>query len=167
MGGNGSGGARPNAGRKKKHPAERLLNGTATSDERELALRPPPIRRVPKPIDLSSEQRDTWEALAPLAEFERTLTNSTTPAFRQLCELIVQRDELWKQIALEGFVVETMLGPNAHPLLVHYRGFTQRIEAGMVRFRLAPFGKALFEIPTKDKGDGFDDLDGENEEDDE
>lgn len=167
MGGHGSGGARPNAGRKKKHPRERMLSGTATSEERELANNPPPIRHVPRPEDLAAALRATWDDLAPLAEFERTLTNSTTPAFRQLCQLIVERDELWAQIALEGYVLDTMLGPKAHPLLVHHRALTQRIDAGFVRFRLAPFGKALFEDPnSQTKADRFADLDEDDDDED-
>jgi hypothetical protein len=34
MGGPGSGGARPNAGAKKKSPRQRMLAGTATPEER-------------------------------------------------------------------------------------------------------------------------------------
>src|SRR4051812_37987947 len=71
VGGFGSGGARENAGRKKKAPRERVIAGTATPEERELAIHPPPIVRVPRPIDLSGAARDVWNELAPLAEFER------------------------------------------------------------------------------------------------
>jgi hypothetical protein len=166
MGGPGSGGERANAGRKPKSPRERVLDGTATSAERELAINPPPIKRVPRPLDLTSGQRDIWDSLSPLASFERTLTNSTTPAFRDLCELIALRAEMSKQIALEGLTVETPLGQKAHPLLAQFRGLQQRIEAGMVRFRLAPFGKALFEDPAKAKQDRFDDLDEDEDDDD-
>lgn len=134
-----------------------MLTGTATPEERELAINPPPIKRVTKPIDLTSAQRQIWEELAPLAEFERTLTNSTTAAFRDLCALIALRDEIAASVSVDGLTIDTSMGLKAHPLLVQFRGVQRLIEAGMVRFRLAPFGKALFEEPKKkDKGDGFD-----------
>jgi hypothetical protein len=157
MGGPGSGGARPNAGAKKKSPRQRMLTGTATPEERELAISPPPIKHAPKPVDLTSAQRQIWEELAPLAEFERTLTNSTKPAFRDLCALIALRDEIAANVSLEGLTIDTAMGLKAHPLLVQFRGVQRLIEAGMIRFRLAPFGKALFEDPKKnDRDDGFD-----------
>jgi hypothetical protein len=168
MGGPGSGGARPNSGAKKKSPRERMLAGTATMEERELAIHPPPIKRVPRPVDLVGAASKVWDELAPLAEFERTLTNSTRAAFRYLCELIALRDEMLKEFTLEGLTVDTMLGPKAHPLIVRYQGMSQRVDAGMVRFRLAPFGKALFEEPkdTKKDGDAFDNLDTPDDDDD-
>jgi hypothetical protein len=158
VGGQGSGGTRPGAGRKKKAAIEKVLNGTATRDERELASDPPPIIPVGRPLDLAGAEQATWDELAPLALTERTLTPSTSTAFRHLCEAIVLRREIANTIALDGLTIETPIGLKAHPLLTQYRGLTQRVEAGLLRFRLSPIGKPLIEAKKK-AADGFGEFD--------
>lgn len=166
MGGQGSGGSRVGAGRKPKSAHEKVLDGTASGAERELVIHPPAIVPVARPLDLASAEQATWDELAPLALAERTLTPSTSTAFRHLCEAIVMRREIARTIATDGLTIDTPLGLKAHPLLTQYRGLTQRVEAGMLRFRLSPIGKPLIEDPKKTEGDGFDDLDDPTDDDD-
>jgi len=166
VGGQGSGGQRPGAGRKPKVAIEKVLSGTATQAERELVINPPPIIPVARPLDLATDEQATWDELSPLALTERTLTPSTSTAFKHLCEAIVLRREMAKTIALDGLTIDTPLGLKAHPLLTQYRALTQRVEAGMLRFRLSPIGKPLIEPPTKNDGDGFNEFeDGARDED--
>lgn len=160
MGGQGSGGARPGSGRKRKTPFEKVLSGTASDGERELVIHPPPIIPVSRPLDLAGQEQAVWDELEPLALAERTLTPSTTTAFKHLCEAIVLRREMAKTIALEGLTFETMFGPKKHPLLTEFRGMTQRVEAGLLKFRLSPIGKPLIEPPTKNDRDPFGELEG-------
>ncbi len=183
MGGQGSGGARAGAGRKGKTVAEKVLDGTATSAERELANNPPAIVPVARPSDLAASEQQVWDELAQRAVTERTLTPSTSIAFRHLCEGIVLRNTVFQRLMstteidrlvpdgqgglhVEYIKVPMLETPVGQKLLTHYRGLTQRVEAGLVRFRLSPIGKPLLEAPTKDKGDGFDDLDGDDPDDD-
>jgi phage terminase small subunit len=167
MGGQGSGGERPGAGRKPKTALEKTLSGTADRSEREFVINPPPIIPVARPLDLAGAEQETWDELSPLALTERTLTPSTQTAFRHLCEAIVLRREMANAIAIDGLTIDTPLGLKAHPLLTQYRGLTQRVEAGMLRFRLSPIGKPLIEAPTKkNDGDGFDEFEGDTRDDD-
>jgi hypothetical protein len=106
-----------------------------------------------------------WDELSPLALTERTLTDSTKAAFSHLCEMIALREAMKKDIDLEGLTIDTPLGLKAHPLLTQYRGLVQRVDAGMLRFRLSPIGKALIELPKKNAND-FDNLDGDEDDDD-
>lgn len=82
----------------------------------------------------------------------RTLNEDTKDAFRDLCELIVWRRRLLAQIERDGLTYTKVSVDGAgvehtelkkHPLLGEYRGLMQRVEAGRLRFRLAPNGKAL------------------------
>jgi hypothetical protein len=154
-----------------------MLDGSATSAERKNALNPAAIVPVATPPDLAEAEQRVWDELAPLGLAERTLTPSTAAAFRHLCEGIVLRETVRLRLlsttkvdrvvpdgdgalGVEYVDVPTLETPLGLKLLTHYRGLTQRVEAGMVRFRLAPMGKALLEDPKKkDPDDNFDDLD--------
>lgn len=165
MGGPGSGGTRVGSGRKPKTATEKVLHGTASAADREAADRGSgPLLPVACPEDLSAQQRRVWSELAPHALAERTLTDVTRLAFRELCEAIVLKRSLMLQIFAEGLTIETPLGPKAHPLLTQYRGLMQRTEAAMLRFRLSPMGKPLLDDP-KPETDGFDDFDRDDDDD--
>lgn len=96
-----------------------------------------------------------WNELAPLAEKEGTLTDSTRMALRDLCEAIVLKRKLLRAIGDEGLTVFSMQGSKAaHPLLTQFRGLMQRVEAGMLRFKLAPIGKEILK-PADQPADPF------------
>lgn len=103
-----------------------------------------------------------WLRLAPHAFRERTLTRGTADAFRDLCEAVAVRDSLLSRIQADGYTSQTPDVVNEsgevvrrgnpmgkHPLLTDYRGMFQRVEAGMLKFRLAPMGKPMTTEPEK------------------
>lgn len=151
MGGQGSGGSRVGAGRKGKTPFEHKLDGTG----QDVPL--PPIVPVSRPVDLTTAAQTVWDALYPLALAERTLTEATQTAFRHLCEDIALRRAMAAEIAETGLTIDTAFGLKAHPLLTQYRGVTQRVEGGLLRFRLSPIGKPFVEPTTP--ADPFADMD--------
>ena len=158
MGGNGSGGARVGAGRKKKKLVDRVAAGTATRAERKevadvkeasssetAAARSKSVR----PPRMPREQRAIWNRLAPLAIARKTLTPSTVAAFRDLCEAIDVKAKMLKQIEKDGWTYMSPLGMKAHPLVGPHRGMMQRVEAGFARFKLAPMGKDMEDAPIE------------------
>lgn len=160
MGGQGSGGARVGAGRKRKALKDKVLHGTATRAERaQAAQEPAPIIPVPAPRNLPARERAVWDQLAPHALAEKTLTAETADAFRELCEAIVLRRRIAETIEVDGLTIETPLGLKAHPLMTHLRGLMQRVNAVRLQFRLAPFGKAFTAAPDASQDDGFEDFD--------
>lgn len=80
------------------------------------------------PTDLDEVAREVWTQLAPHALAARTLTAGMVTAFALLCRSIV----LEKRLSLS-----TDIGQASH------RGMIQRVEAGLVRFGLAPNGKPI------------------------
>jgi hypothetical protein len=156
MGGKGSGGLRVGAGRKPKGRAEAWLGGDAGKRGRGKAKpKAAPVTLIAAPRDLPEDQRAVWNELAPHACARRTLTDQTVAAFRDLCEAIVWKRRLFTGI--ESLTVATPTGIKAHPLIAQHRGMMQRVEAGMLRFCLAPMGKELApaEAP-KDEWSEFD-----------
>lgn len=145
------GGRRPGAGRKKKDPALRAIDGGAAKGN----LGPSVVRlpttnsdQVPEgfeefdaPDALTIEQRKVWVQLAPFAFANRTLTRGTALAFERLC----------KHIVLERSLEAGELSGGSD-----HRGMIQRVDAGLLRFNLSPCGKALWErapvAPTAPSG---------------
>lgn len=115
----GHGGRRPGAGRKPfKHTA--LVVAAESSG----------IKPQKAPAPLPADVDKVWEALAPLAADEATLTPSTEHAFRELCRWIVQMELGWAaQSAGKDVNMSLMLA------------LAKLVEGGMRSFRLAPFGK--------------------------
>lgn len=166
MGGKGSGGARVGAGRKSKTQAQKWLGGNAGKRGSRAKPKPAAIALIAAPPNLSADQVAAWNELAPHACAERTLVAGTVAAFRDLCEAIVVKRELLEQIQKDGYTYlkVTIDGAGqehqevkAHPLLAQHRGMMQRVEAGMLRFRLSPIGKEL--LPPEKPKDEWDDLD--------
>ena len=143
MGGKGSGGLRPGAGRKSKRLAEKVLHGTALLRERKAAV--PEVDEFDAPDDLTRDERLVWLRLAPHAFKARTLTAATEYQFVMLCRNIV----LERVIAADA---EQVGGAN-------HRGIIQRIDAELLRFCLSPIGKPLIEDAPKVE-DPFSEFDG-------
>lgn len=132
MGGKGSGGARPGAGRKSKRDRERWLHGSRGRST--AAKAPPPVvdhQDVPTDLGLTTEERLVWLRLAPEAMTLGTLTPATEYQFGLLCQNIVLERELRRDLEQRG-------GSN-------HRGIIQRIDAELLRFCLAPMGKPIVE----------------------
>lgn len=134
MGGHGSGG-HPSVGRKPEETVEDT-----------------PLPPIEPAAGLSDEQLAIWHELAPYALEKRTLTSATARRFRLLCQAIVMEASMAQKIADDGwtYIAVTIDGSGqerqqlkAHPLCGAQRGMMQRIEAGLVAFRLAPIGKPL------------------------
>lgn len=167
MGGKGSGGVRVGSGRKPKDRATSFLHG---SKLRQSAPASKP-EAVPMPTDLKGEQRSVWLDLAPHALEARTLTSGTAMAFRQLCGRIVllrQMEALIEADGLMGVRVNTQMDEDgggsqvvekkAHDLLTKCMTLMQRVDQGMIRFRLAPIGKEIAVAePVADPFAEFDD----------
>lgn len=173
MGGKGSGGRRPGAGRKPKDAATGALLGSrrakarAKQFERKAAVpavaapgvttsaAAPDVAIPTPPGNLTLDELAVWNELAPLAEREGTLTDSTRMALRDLCEAIVLKRRLLRVVDDEGVTIFNLQGAKAaHPLLTQFRGLMQRVEAGMLRFKLAPIGKEILQ-PREEVADPF------------
>lgn len=143
MGGFGSGGRRPGSGRKRKSKAERALDGNAGHRGRVLphpsapATKPSKPKPLPEldeaeaPNELSLEARQVYLKLAPHAIAAATLTPATSLGFCLLCENIVLERRFRSSVQEAGSA--------------SHRGLIQRIDAELLRFCLAPIGKALVE----------------------
>lgn len=95
------------------------------------------------PKGLSGEAKDVWKELSTHAITAGTLTAATAMAFADLCDYIVLERKL-RAAPL------TVAGPD-------HRGMMARVEAGRVRFRLLPDGKAVATLePVKDEWAEFD-----------
>jgi hypothetical protein len=141
----GRGGARLGAGRK---PAIRPGLGLEAVSRPEAAAVPV---SASVPADLPSEQIVYWCRYAPLAVQARTLTETTAPAFRMLCELEAERSAVKADLDRDGrMVVKVSVDDGGtvtrekrlHPLTAHYLRLCRQVEALLARFTLAPFGKA-------------------------
>jgi hypothetical protein len=166
MGGKGSGGARTGAGRPPKDAREKALAGWAgkrgTKAEHDAAItranQPLPV--MSPPADLPADQRAVWLELAPHAAAQRTLTDDMALAFRDLCEAITLKRRMLATIEDDGLTYQRRTVKveredadvelrteeceiKAHPLLTHHRGLMQRVEVGLLRFRLSPVGKEV------------------------
>lgn len=132
------GGARPGAGRKPKDRALAKLQG---SRQRSVVRFPDRVGAVPVapaappipvdvvcPEDLPDAAKVVWARLAPHAVAACTLTVGTADAFALLCRQVV---------------LERSLSESRDAGLASHRGMMQRVEAGLVRFSLAPMGKPL------------------------
>lgn len=160
------GGSRPGSGRKPKEDSRRVLEGGR--DRRKPGSAPGKVELIPAPTDLPAEQAAVWNDLAPHACAQRTLTAQTVQAFRDLCEAIVVKRAMLGRIQADGLTYQkvTVDGTGtehvelkSHPLISQHRGMMQRVEAGMVRFRLAPVGKEIA-LPKK-PADPFEEFDGQ------
>lgn len=147
MGGKGSGGFRPGAGRKKKATHLKIAHGTATVAERLAAANStaeePAAAAVTMPDDLSPKQIEHWKELAPIAVRERTLIENTRPAFLLLCKNRANLDDYNDILEADGYTIETEQGTKAHPLLTARDRMVKIIDAQMARFKLTPFGKEV------------------------
>jgi hypothetical protein len=142
MGGRGSGGFRLGAGERPE-----VAGPTDT-----------PLPTVPEPVDLTDDERVVWQELAPHAQAQRTLTAATATRFRLLCRAVVLEGKYEAKILADGltYIAVTVDGAGneretlkAHPLCGAHRGMMQRVESGMVAFRLAPIGKPLANVPEE------------------
>lgn len=150
MGGKGSGGFRPGAGRKKKDAHLKIAHGTATLADRLAAASSSsgtdtPESAVSMPADMTPKQIEHWKELAPIAHRERTLTETTRHAFHLLCKNRANLDAYNDILDTDGYTIETEQGTKAHPLLTARDRMVKIIDAQMARFKLTPFGK---EVPT-------------------
>lgn len=173
MGGKGSGGPRPGAGRKRQSQAKGALTGSRRTRARASKTAAPitsnPTKgnqnasrnqntpgvvtqptvaidiEIPQPPgNLTLDELAEWNDLAPRAAKEGTLNESTAYALRDLCQLRVLKDRLLRRVGDDGDVVFGAQGQHAaHPLLSRITTLSQRIEAAMVRFKLSPMGKEL------------------------
>lgn len=155
------GGVRVGSGRKAVPRAVKWLGGDAGKRGRKQAAKPEaraaPVALIAAPRDLSPAQRAMWNRLAPHAAAQRTLIEATVPGFRDLCEALVVKAAVLARLEADGLTSAD--GERANPLLTHYRGLLQRVESGLARFRLAPFGKEL--TPASDAPqDAFAEFDG-------
>jgi len=160
MGGRGSGGARVNTGPKPMDEATLALRGSRPRRKPVLAVsRPANLpqqapERVNCPEDLPIDQKAVWDALAPEAMAQRTLTSATASAFRDLCEAIVIKRLMLAQIQTDGMTLVDVSvdgagvehqSLRAHPLLAKHQGMMVRVESGMARFLLTATGKPSVE----------------------
>ena len=118
--------------------------------------------KVAQPDDMTPDQAAYWVSYAPLAIERRTLTPSTVPAFRLLCELEAEKKAVKATLDKDGrtYIKVTVDGAGteheelkALPLKADYAKLAKQVETLMGRFLLAPFGKPLTVAQPKSKAD--------------
>jgi hypothetical protein len=144
------GGARPNAGRRKKSDRHHHLAGDPTNRGKGVARdpdAPPPVKpsRIVMPQgQLTSEaEQGYWQLFEPEARAAGTLTNQTRGGFVLLCQIAARVDAVWEQIDREGYTFDSAAGSRAHPLWTSYRSLVQRLESLMQRYQLAAMAKPV------------------------
>lgn len=185
MGGKGSGGRRVGAGRKRKDLALGALTGSRrtaarakaapvanqTENQTSTGLTAPTAAATP-PVDqalvtkvpaapgyLTLEELAEWHELAPRAVVQGTLTNTEIPALVDLCRARVLMTKLLRTAYADGLTQVTDKGGLAsHPAIARYTTLQQRVDAGMLRFGLAPAGKVTGKEPEQ-PADPFDQFD--------
>ena len=137
MGGKGSGGRRPRAGRPRKTEAEHFVTGDAGRRGRVLTHpnaggglpAPPVVEEFDAPDELTTDERLVWMKLAPFAFQNGTLTPASSVAFVLLCQNIV-RERKYGQSLMECGTA-------------NHRGLIQKVEGGLDAFDLRPKGRAM------------------------
>jgi hypothetical protein len=127
------GGRRPGAGRKPKSPHLRAIDGGADhrSPAPSVSTATATIEPFDPPATLKGKALGIWHELAPHAYAARTLTPAMTVAFVMLC----------RNVALERSLATRRLTKGS----ADHRGMIQRVEAALLRFNVAPCGKAIYE----------------------
>lgn len=176
---NGHGGKRVGAGRKRKDLALGALTGSRRTAARAKhapvsssapvvqADTEPPVRETalvttapPAPSYLTLEELAEWHELAPLAVQQGTLTPVEVPALVDLCRARVLMVKLLRVAYADGLMQVSDKGAiQAHPSIARYTTLQQRVDAGMLRFGLAPVGKVTGKEPDQ-PADPFDQFDG-------
>lgn len=136
------GGARPGSGRKPKDQRTAALHGTRVRSvvmfpqRHGIVVIPPelPPSDVECPVDLADDAKVVWAQLAGHALAAGTLTVGTSTAFAMLCRAVV---------------LERALSVTRDAGGASHRGMMQRVEAGFVRFSLAPVGKPIVKAKTE------------------
>jgi len=108
---------------------------------------------------LTLEELAEWNELAPRAIKQGTLTEVEVPALVDLCRARVLMVKLLRGAYTDGLTQVTDKGGLAsHPAIARYTTLQQRVDAGMLRFGLAPAGKVTGKEPdaTADPFDQFD-----------
>lgn len=180
----GHGGYRVGAGRKRKSPALGALTGSRRTAARAKqapatnqtanqtasavqvaavmpTLDPTLAAKVPAaPGYLTLEELAEWHEIAPLAVQQGTLTAVEIPALVDLCRARVLMVKLLRAAYTDGLTQITEKGAlQAHPSIARYTTLQQRVDAGMLRFGLAPAGKVTGKEPEQ-PADPFDQFDG-------
>jgi phage terminase small subunit len=135
-------------------------NQTETPAADAAAVAPVLEVQIPQPPgSLTLEELAEWHDLAPRAARVGTLNDDTLFALRDLCQARVLKDKLLRQVVDQGTVVSGAGGNlAAHPLLARFTTLLQRVEAGMLRFKLSPMGKEI-EAPKEADRDAFAEFD--------
>lgn len=132
----GHGGRRPGAGRKPKSAHLRSIDGGAgkRGPAPASASATAAVEVFDPPASLLTDAALlVWLELAPHAFQARTLTRATTAAFVMLC----------RNVVTERTLAAGASGGSDH------RGMIQRVDAELLRFNLAPCGKAIYQ-PEED-----------------
>lgn len=153
MGGKGSGGRRPGAGRKKKPTHLRGIDGGAgrrgPAADRDTAAVAAAASLMDAPASLGPGELVIWLEWAPLAHAAGTLTPATLGNFVQLCQAEVDRRELRAQYTIRrdaaGYPLALLVMGSKEELSVRreHRTLSKDIHARMKDFMIAPFGKEL------------------------
>lgn len=115
-----------------------------------------PLPEVAEPEGLTGQALDIWRELAPLAREQRTLSPAMAQRFARLCGYLALERRMLAQIDTDG-LTETKVSvqmdasgggvqvveKKAHTLLSKVLSLSQRIDVGLVAFRLGPTGRPL------------------------
>lgn len=91
---------------------------------------------VEPPEGLPEGQHVIWRTLAPHAIAQATLVPATVRGFRELCELVLLKQQIADAIVGAGAATSGM-----DALLRHYAKLSQRLDAVLGRYRLTAVGK--------------------------
>lgn len=133
------GGRRPGSGRKPKSALEKAITGDPGHRGGRVLTHPsggqvPVVAAIDEcdaPNDLAMDARHVWMELAPKAVAAGTMVPQMSKAFSLLCECVVLERELAKDPDKRG-------GSD-------HRGMIKEVAVGLLRFNLAPCGKAVIQ----------------------
>jgi len=139
------GGKRPGAGRPIKFGVVPRDPAADASVMKGLVVLEPPA-------DIEADDASVWRDLAPIATALGTLSASTVPGFRHLCQVTARSTAIAARIDAEGwtFLKVTIDGsgqehtePRKHPLWSVLQNLYLRREYGLRSFKLLPDGKPV------------------------
>ena len=130
----------------------RRPGGGRKPDDVVLPFRPKPdVAQLKDPPEgLTDAQQLHWRRLAPLALEQGTLVEATGPGFRELCELLALKDELWAKLARFGSESKSGL-----ERMRSYTRLSARVDSALARFKLTAFGKPAARQAESKKANPF------------
>lgn len=141
-------------GRKPTPTALKLVRGDAP--ERINYDEPQPADGVPTCPSRQPEVRKVWDYTVAQLKTMRVITMADRDILVAYCEAVVQHHVANEMLANDGLVVDTRIGPRAHPAIKIARDSAAHIKAFGVEFGLSPSSRTRIKVgssqPVQEQG---------------